>query len=218
MNKTQTVQFSFNGKTLIVFCVALGDGDVSSKVLEYAKEAFEKLSPFIKNDRQVLYIRDIPFLAIENKYPGGHCYNAREAMISLTSWGDDEQQIKATINHELHHMARWHNPGYGKTLGGAILSEGIATYYEELQSGWLSPWAEAAFDDETLKAALEEWDNATYNHREWFFNGPHGKWVGYAIGYKLAKLLFKDGFDLSRSITIEQSEALSYAKQLGSSL
>ncbi len=214
MGKTKSAQYTINDKTLNVYCVVLNDGDVSDNVLSDACEAFEKLAPFVKNENQVLYIRDIPFLSIKNKYPGGHCYNPNEAMIALKSWQDDGQQIKAAINHELHHMARWQNAGYGETLGGAILSEGIATYYEELQSGWLAPWADATISNETLQAALDAWDDANYNHAEWFFEGPQGEWIGYGMGYRLAKIIFKDGFDLAKSVEMATTDAREYAQQM----
>jgi len=214
MSKTHTMQVNVTGKTLDVFCVSLHNGDIPESIASYAKSVFEELAPYIKNAQQVLYIRDIPFLTIAGKYPGGHCYNAYEAMISLVSWQDDPQQIKATINHELHHMARWQNVGYGNTLGGAILSEGIATYYEELRSGWLSPWATTSFSKKIVKAASEAWSDKNYNHSEWFFEGPLGKWAGYGIGYKLAKELFMDGFDLKRSVNIKPIDALNYMKHI----
>lgn len=209
MNDILTVRIIAAGKTLQLFCVSLHGEEIPGHVRSNAEKAFKSLAPYLKNDDQVLYIRDIKFLAIDEKYVGGHCYNAYEAMIATPSWQADEEQFIATINHELHHMARWQNPGYGETLGGAILSEGIATYYEELVSGWSSPWSQVKVSQETIDAAKKEWDNAEYNHSEWFFEGPHGKWAGYGIGYQLAKKLFADGFDLERSILITPDEARS---------
>lgn len=214
MERARAEQCTSSGKTLSIFCSVFHEGAIPDAVIHDAKDAFQKLAPFIHNDNQVLYLRDIPFLAIKGKYPSGHCFNPYEAMIALASWQDDAQQIKAAINHELHHMARWQNPGYGETLGGAILSEGIATYYENLQSGWRAPWAETAFTNDALEDAVENWGNNVYDHNAWFFEGPHGEWVGYGIGLRLAGALFKDGFDLERSIMIEPDEALEYAKRL----
>lgn len=105
-------------------------------------------------------------------------------------------------------MARWQNPGYGKTLGGAILSEGIATYYEELISGWTPPWAEATISDKAKTAARLAWNDTNYNHANWFFEGTYGRWVGYAIGYQLAKKLFDSGFELERSVIVKPDEVL----------
>lgn len=214
MGNTKFAQCTYHGKTLDVICVALQGGEIPINVVQHADEAFKELVPYIKNTHQVLYIRDIPELATDQKYPGGHCYNEHEAMIALVGWGDDMQQIAATIHHELHHLARWQNQGYGSTLGGAILSEGIATYIEELRSGWLSPWATASYDAAALDAAKKSWDDENYAHAEWFFSGSHGKWVGYGLGYALAAKLFSDGFDLERSLSISPDEARSILEKL----
>lgn len=190
-----------------MFCVSLQGQDIPAWLDDEVKRAFEALAGFIKNENQVIYLRDIKLLAIDGKYPGGHCYNAYEAMIAVPDWSADKQQVIATINHELHHMARWQNPGYGDTLGGALLSEGIATFYEELISGWSSPWSHARVSDGALGAAIEDWDDSDYDHKNWFFNGTYGKWAGYGIGYQLAKYIFIDGFNLNRSVLVNPSEA-----------
>ena len=209
MSKILSTKIVTNNKTLSLLGVSLKDKDLPSWLLEEATKAFAALAPFIKRYTQILYIRDISFLAIDGKYPGGHCYNAYEAMIAVPSWKINKQQLIATINHELHHMARWQNPGYGSTLGGAILSEGIATYYEELISGWTPPWAKANVSKKSIDAAHKDWNNPEYNHSEWFFEGPYGRWTGYGIGYQLAKKLFINDFNLERSIAITPDEVKS---------
>lgn len=214
MSQTYTTSYTFNGKSLNTLAVSLNGEEIPDYLNEEIKTAFEKLAPYINNDNQVLYLRDISFLAIDGKYPGGHCYNSFEAMIALPSWNADKQQVIATINHELHHMARWQNPGYGDTLGGAILSEGIATFYEELISGWTPPWAQAKVDIEALDSAVQNWNDNQYDHGDWFFEGKYGKWVGYAIGYRLAKRIFINGFDLAKSITVKPPEAEELVKEL----
>ncbi|MGZ6005422.1 MAG: DUF2268 domain-containing putative Zn-dependent protease [Candidatus Saccharimonadales bacterium] len=206
MANTQTHTFTLNGKSLNALAVSLHGQEIPDWLSEEIRNAFDKLAPYIKNENQVIYLRDIKFLAIDGQYPGGHCYNAYEAMIALPDWNADKRQVIATINHELHHMARWQNPGYGETLGGAILSEGIATFYEEKVSGWTPPWAQAEVSKEALSGAAENWNDNQYNHSEWFFDGKYGKWTGYAIGYRLAKSLFTDDFDIAKSISVNPDE------------
>lgn len=207
MSQAHKTSHIFNGKTLHVIAVSLHGQEIPAWLDQEIKLAFRPLAPYIKNDNQVIYIRDIKFLAIKGKYPGGHCYNAYEAMIALPDWGVDRQQLVATINHELHHMARWQNPGYGETLGGAILSEGIATFYEEMVSGWLPPWSQSEISGQVLNNAIASWDDKKYNHSNWFSSGKYGKWVGYTIGYRLAKALFDNGFNIEKSVTIKPDEA-----------
>jgi hypothetical protein len=211
---TFTAQFSFNNKALELFSVSLHGDPIPAWLNESVGQAFEALAPFIKNESQVLYVRDIPLLNIDGKYPLGHCYNEYEAMISVLSWTGDKPPIIASINHELHHMARWQNPGYGDTLGGALVSEGIATYYEERTSGWAPPWSKAAVSDDAKEAALKGWNDKDYNHGEWFFGGPYGKWVGYGLGYQLAQKLFADTFDLTWSVVTDPNNVRELLRQL----
>jgi uncharacterized protein YjaZ len=123
-------------------------------------------------------------------------------MIAVPNWEVAQEQLVAAINHELHHMARQQNVGYGNTLGGALLSEGLATYYGTLRSGWQAPWSETEVKESVAKKALTEWGNTDYNRKEWFFDGPLGKWVVYSLGVKLAEELYAGGFDLKDSILI----------------
>lgn len=214
MVNTHNSAFTFNGKTLNTLAVSLHGQVIPSWLNEEISMAFEKLAPYIKNENQVIYLRDIEFLAIDGKYPGGHCYNAFEAMIAVPNWSANKQQTIASITHELHHMARWQNPGYGETLGGAILSEGIATYYEEMISGWTPPWAQADIDNKALKEAIGNWNDNQYDHNGWFFEGIHGKWIGYSIGYRLAKQLFSNDFDLEKSIMLKPDDLQSMLREL----
>lgn len=203
-----------NRKQLVYTAVSHSDSDVPNSITKIVKDAFRKLSPYINDSSQNLYIQDIPLLTHDEIYPRGHSHNRHEAMIAIFGWDTNQQQLKASINHELHHMARWQNAGYGDTLGGAILSEGIASYYEELQSGWTPPWAQAKLTNSILLEAIDNWDNDEYNHDEWFFDSKRGHWLGYAIGYKLAKVLYKDGFDLKQSVLIKPSEVKEIARKL----
>lgn len=207
MSKYISTEIVKNGKTLVLLEASFDVFNVSEHVKGVVAEAFECLSKHIHDKTQVLYIRDIPGLNIDGKYPLGHCYNRHEAMISIPTWAVgslDMHQLTASIYHELHHMARWQNVGYGTTLGEAILSEGIATYYEELMSGWTPPWAKVTVTKAMRRAAVREWDSDTYNHNEWFFEGKHGKWAGYAIGYELAQSLYTfKNLDLGHSVTID---------------
>lgn len=214
MSNTLSHEIVLHNKTLSLFAASLKNEDLPAWLLEEVIKSFEALAPFIKGSNQVLYIRDIPFLAIDGKYPGGHCYNAYEAMIAVPNWKTRKQQIVAAINHELHHMTRWQNPGYGTTLGGALLSEGIATYYEELSSGWTPPWAEVKVVKTAIEAALKEWGSLDYNHTDWFFKGAHGRWVGYGIGYQLAKKIFENDFSLEKSISITPDDAENLLAQM----
>lgn len=164
-------------------------------------EEFKILAPYIKSDVQFIYIRDNVDLTIEGHLPAGHTYFPTESMIAVPSWHNyNEQELQAVIAHELHHMARSQNVGYGSTLGEVLASEGFATYYEEIRSGRKAEWAKVAIPESAKKRAIKDWVLKDYNHNEWFFDGPDGKWIGYSLGLELVKNQFPT-FDLGKSIT-----------------
>lgn len=160
------------------------------------------MTRFLPEGEYLLYIRNIKDYSIDRKYPAGHTYNKYESMIALPNWDCNKDWIKSTVAHELHHLVRWQHAGYGSTLGEAILTEGLATYYESIIANWTPPWAESNLDPTIIRRAKEEWNNANYNHFDWFFEGEMGRWLGYTIGYKLAKQLYSNEFDLAQSFTI----------------
>lgn len=100
------------------------------------------------------------------------------------------EPLERTIAHEVHHALRWDRVGYGRTLGEALVSEGLAgRFVEELFGPPPEPWeravprGELASHAQDAAAAFEE---AGYGHPEWFFGaGARPRWVGYALGWEL---------------------------------
>ncbi|KFE34656.1 hypothetical protein DW2_12415 [Thioclava atlantica] len=99
------------------------------------------------------------------------------------------QSLERMLAHELHHSSRWDGPGYGKTLGEALVSEGLAGHFaQEVYGGEREPWEQVPVS--TLRPYLfkaqADWQSADYNHAEWFF-GSHEfpAWVGYSLGYEM---------------------------------
>ena len=102
------------------------------------------------------------------------------------------QYLHRITAHELHHCARWSAPGYGTTLGEALVSEGLACLFEAEQSDQIPPFYATALnadDQQRLYAqAITEKDTQPYNHYQWFF-GTHPERItrhaGYSLGYAL---------------------------------
>ncbi|KST57485.1 hypothetical protein AO398_07825 [Methylobacterium sp. GXS13] len=98
--------------------------------------------------------------------------------------------IRRTIVHEVHHCLRMAGPGYGATLGEALVSEGLAgQFVRHLLGTPPEPW-EAAVSDAVLAAHRP--DSATlagtdHDHGAWFFGrgGRHPRWLGYTLGYRI---------------------------------
>jgi len=101
-----------------------------------------------------------------------------------------ESRLPPLAAHELHHVVRVRGPGYGATLLGALVSEGLADQFAlELYGGSPPPWVVALEGTELehwLAEAEEEFDSISYDHEAWFFgNGVIPNWTGYAIGHRL---------------------------------
>ncbi|WP_300074754.1 DUF2268 domain-containing putative Zn-dependent protease [uncultured Ruegeria sp.] len=96
-------------------------------------------------------------------------------------------QLKRTLIHEYHHATRWEGPGYGKTLGAALVSEGLAQrFVHDVISCPPEPW-EIAVPDQDLPALARRantlYDSSGYSHSDWFFGcSDLPVWAGYALG------------------------------------
>ena len=94
------------------------------------------------------------------------------------------------VAHEYHHTLRWVAPGYGRTLGEALVSEGLAgrfarELYDNPPEHYESALEPNAFD-ELAPLALTHWDDAGYDHPRWFFGARNlPVHVGYTLGYAL---------------------------------
>jgi hypothetical protein len=126
----------------------------------------------------------------------GHAY--RKSLFSLTLDPDNqhfpaslaEGVLRRIVAHEVHHCLRMAGPGYGRTLGQALVSEGLAgRFVAQLFGNAPEPW-ERAVDDDTLFANRPDaatLASTTYNHAAWFFGtgGERPRWLGYTLGYKI---------------------------------
>ncbi|WP_070998979.1 DUF2268 domain-containing putative Zn-dependent protease [Methylobacterium sp. C1] len=98
--------------------------------------------------------------------------------------------LRRTVAHEAHHCLRMAGPGYGWTLGEALVSEGLAgRFVGHLFGSPPEPW-ECAVTDAVVAANLP--DNATlvsngHDHRAWFYGigGRYPRWLGYTLGYRI---------------------------------
>ncbi|UOK36597.1 DUF2268 domain-containing protein [Pseudomonas palleroniana] len=97
--------------------------------------------------------------------------------------------VRRHIVHEVHHCLRMAGPGYGWTLGEALVSEGLAgQFVQHVLGSEPEPW-ECAHGLEALQAApvsLSELEATYYDHNAWFFGtGDKPRWLGYALGHQM---------------------------------
>jgi Predicted Zn-dependent protease (DUF2268) len=108
-----------------------------------------------------------------------------------------EPALRKTVFHEFHHVLRWDGPGYGETLGEALVSEGLAQHFvHQLEACAPEPW-EIAVPRSRLKEyapkAGASYDDSEYSHSEWFFgSGDLPNWLGYSLGHRLVGDYLRD--------------------------
>ncbi|MFC3060475.1 DUF2268 domain-containing putative Zn-dependent protease, partial [Paenirhodobacter populi] len=97
--------------------------------------------------------------------------------------------LERMLAHALHHSARWDGPGYGRTLGAALVSEGLAGHFaQEVFGKGPEPWESLPVSvlRTHIPRAFHEWAYEGYAHEAWFFGSPDfPRWLGYSLGYQL---------------------------------
>lgn len=130
--------------------------------------------------------------------------------IDINARLNEEQLYHAVLRtafHEFHHVLRWDGPGYGFTLGEALASEGLAQIFvHEMMDCPPEPWESVLNETELAdlrKVSRTEFENATYNHPEWFFGaGRFRAWAGYSLGkFMIEKALLDIGTTALESAT-----------------
>ena len=140
-------------------------------------------------------IRIWPAATIATDGVGGFCPRKREIEVALDPANpgfslNPGGAYERTILHELHHVLRRDEVGYGDTLGEALVSEGLAGHFVmEALGSRPEPWERAVGRDTLMlwaRRALLNWRNTEYNHAEWFFgHGEKPLWLGYALGFAI---------------------------------
>ena len=128
----------------------------------------------------------------------GYAPNAHQVDLSVTLGSPAFQQLwhteePATLAHELHHVRRWREPGYGETLLEAMVSEGLAQHFEAGFRDELPPYAQPTMDLDALWDRAQPQLAAPHDHAAWFFGSPaqdFPRWGGYALGYELVRRFF----------------------------
>jgi hypothetical protein len=143
------------------------------------------------------------YIAIDGTPPGG-------LKAALETW------VPAALAHELHHSSRVRmGPGYGITLGEALVTEGLADHFvaEAFPGTPPQPW------DHALSAGQESelWRKAQsvlevprgYSHRAWFFGGGDPpRWAGYTLGYRIAEAYLGDEHAASSAVGAEAATVI----------
>lgn len=120
------------------------------------------------------------------------------------------EPFERMVAHELHHVMRWRGPGYGRTLGEALVSEGLAGHFcRQLYDSRPEPWESASSEEEIADYSInarQQWSNPCYRHGEWFFGqGDLPNWAGYSLGYALVGSYLKHNAGQSAASLVHES-------------
>jgi hypothetical protein len=129
-------------------------------------------------------------------------------------------QLRATLFHELHHLARgwvrFGGPVHTSFMDG-IVSEGLATAFERDFGGRNAPWGDVPSDVAAWVAELLALPvSAPYHH--WMFRHPDGRqWIGYRAGTYIAdRAIAASGQSAAELVCVPTAEVLSLAGIAGS--
>jgi hypothetical protein len=116
--------------------------------------------------------------------------------------------LRLTI-HEVHHCLRMAEPGMGRTLGEAIVNEGMAGQFVSHLIGTPPELWEKAVDSFEIINHMPDAKtlaSTDYDHAEWFYGtGELPRWVGYSLGYEIVGRWIKQCNPTSAADWIETS-------------
>lgn len=166
-----------------------------SEILSEFQIAYEALSAFLPPPRLDVLIQKARVATIPETGTGGRACS--ETLLEIFVDPDNPSfahslrtgEFGRGVIHEVHHCMRMAGPGYGWTLGEALVSEGLAgQFVRKLFGNDPEPW-EKAFTQEQLYSGSVDFVALTtddYDHSEWFFgSGSKPRWLGYSLGYEM---------------------------------
>ncbi|WP_303729002.1 DUF2268 domain-containing putative Zn-dependent protease [Paracoccus solventivorans] len=108
-------------------------------------------------------------------------------------------------------ILRGDHPGYGRSLGEALVSEGLAGHFvQAVLGGRPDPWDATPLTAGVAKRAMTEWAWLDYDRALWFEGrGNIRKWAGYGLAHRLVAehLARSEGVDVL-SLAAVSAEAL----------
>jgi uncharacterized protein YjaZ len=173
--------------------VANSTGDLD-KLQVLITKSLRQVIPIVEkeldaNQIDIIFV-SAPDLVIPEYGIGGNAPGPNHLYVSFDPSSDKitQQGLNETLLHEIHHCIRYRKPGYGKTLGEAMISEGLASLYEEEYSGETPMYAKVQLSEDQIAKANKIIHSKNYDHTRWFFgNKDIDRWFGYTYGYNLAK-------------------------------
>ncbi|MGD8373942.1 MAG: hypothetical protein PVI21_03740 [Candidatus Woesebacteria bacterium] len=209
-DNSYTSEIVSNGKKLILLVAKLEDDrPVTPDIEQMVKQAFGRVSKYLKKEVSILYIRDnFEQVVKDNMYWGINITNPHEVFIAMPRWGDDQVQsehLALAINEACYSLVRAQRIGVPFLFGDEVLSRGFAALYAENVTGYEYPTSQE------LKKYMRR-----MIFRRWYrFHAGHNKsWsvkqgdlrMATLVGYELAQTICGD--DDPKTFCLEESVKL----------
>ncbi len=170
-----------------------GSGVYDTEQLAVLREGFRAAvrpaSKVLALDGLDVFAIDAPDMVIPSWGCGGYTYSARSVVLAVdSSRATTVPAVRATLVHELHHVARERGPGCGTCLRDRVVSEGLAMLFEEEVLGEASEFAYQDVTDNQIAEVIGSLDEDPADDGRWFFGaGDMPLWLGYTVGYRWAR-------------------------------
>lgn len=204
-----------NGKTLILFVANLSDEHPALEVERIAAQAFGRLSRFFKEEKQVIYIRDIHQASFETEQHWTVNYtDTTEVTIGVPRWGDDDfltELLTFSINQALYALVRRQYTGKSTRFGNEVLNRGLSAYYAEIVTGYDCMLRSISEPDRLTRIKMARLWVRPYEHFYGNWKPDAGDlWFATRIGLEIADLLRGD--DDPKTFCLEEGLRLKYIR------
>lgn len=161
-------------------------GDMA-EVRATAREAVARVDQLVTLPPFDLVIRAEAGGGIPDRGVGGRACMPGLIEVTVNPGRFAQDHLLRVLVHEMHHLMRWEGPGYGRSLGEALVSEGLAGHFvTQVLGGEPDPWDMARPGPGCLRQAGHLWARREFDFAEWFHGrGKIRKWSGYGIGHQL---------------------------------
>lgn len=180
--------------------------DYRSAILAEFTAAYRALSEILPPPRLDILVQRLAGETIPELGVGGHAYRASLLAMTVDPGNPNFEgslsagALRRQILHEVHHCLRMAGPGYGWTLGEALVSEGLAgQFVGKLLGTAPEPWEKAVGVTELRRTPVEasELSSGDYDHPAWFYGGGrHARWLGYSLGYRMVESWLAEAGDI----------------------
>lgn len=189
--------------------------------------AYEAIAQLMPPPRLDILIQRLPGETLPELGLVGRAY--RSTLFSMTLDPDNPNflaslqsgALRRHVVHEVHHCLRMAGPGYGWTLGEAMVSEGLAgQFVRRVLGSEPELWERALAPQELLSSPVDRQllEATYYDHSEWFFGtGARARWLGYTLGYQMVEawLATQGDVDAATWVNVPAQDILANATKQG---